>query len=256
MSKPKILFYDIETTPLKAWIWRCGKQAVRHGQLVDGHDQYNIICITYCWNDDRPAKALHWDYDEQDSSEMVEKFDQIIRTADVTIGKNSDRFDVKHINTRRMLSGLPGLPEWSMYTDDLEKQMRKHFYLPSYSLDYFSELLGFGGKIKMEFSDWIHIVEQTRGEGKKRFKKMIEYGKKDVEDTRAIWNHCEKHFTPKYNHAAGGGDVCKHCGSSEIHKNGTRRSGSSIYQSFFCMEHGGYAGRAVIKKNGQFGKIT
>ena len=256
VHKPRILYYDIETTPLMAYVWRCGKQVVRHPQLVKGQDTYNIICITYCWNDGKPAKALTWDYKTQDCTQMIEQFDKIIQQADITIGKNSDSFDVKHINTQRMIAGLPGLPEWSMYTDDLQKQMKKHFYLPSYTLDYFSEMLGLGGKIKMEFADWIHIVEQTRGEGKKRFEKMVTYGKKDVEDTRAIWEHCEKHFTPRFNTAIlNGGHSCKTCGSNNIRKNGTRFTGTTKYQSFYCNDHGGYGGRATISKKGKIGDI-
>jgi hypothetical protein len=253
------LFYDIETSPLQAWIWRPGKQVVRHGQLVDKFSQYNIICITYCWNDGKPAKALDWGYNDQDSSSMIEAFDKIINQADVTIGKNSDSFDVKHINTQRMLHGLPGMPEWSMYTDDLQKQMRKHFYLPSYSLDYFSHMLGFGGKIKMEMADWINIVLKTPGKGRKALKKMIEYGKKDVEDTRAIWEHCEKHFTPRLNvshFSINKGLACRNCGSMDLKLNGTRYLGNSKYQQFFCNNHNGYAGRAVIKKNGKVGDIV
>lgn len=251
--KPQILFYDIETSPLQAWVWGCGKQVVRHGQLVEKHDQYNIICITYCWNDGKPAKELHWDYDTQDSSKMIEEFDKIIQKADLTIGKNSDSFDVKHINTQRMLAGLPGMPEWSMYTDDLQKQMKKHFYLPSYSLDYFSHMLGLGGKIKMEFADWIHIVQKTPGYGRRAFKKMIDYGKKDVVDTRTLWNHCEKHFTPKFNAQTmqSGVLACRNCGSDNLYANGTRYLGNTKYQQYRCRDHQGYAGRQAFNKKGE-----
>ena len=258
-NKPKILFYDIETTPLLAYIWRPGKQVVRHQQLQKGKWSRNhIICVTYCWDDDKPAKAIGWGYREQDTARVVEKFDSIIQQADITIGKNSDRFDVKHINAQRMFAGLPGMPEWANYTEDLEKQMRKQFNLPSQSLDYISEQLGFGGKIGMEFKDWVNIVEQTRGDGLLAYKKMLEYGCKDVEDTRAIWNHCLQHFTPKFNMATWNDKemVCKTCGSSQIHKNGTRIGGQTIYQQFFCNEHGGYAGRAVVKRDGTLGNIS
>jgi hypothetical protein len=257
IKKPKILFYDIETSPLRAWVWRLGKQVVRHIQLDDDYNKYGIICITYCWNDGKPAKAIDWGYKEQDSSKVVERFDKIIKQADITIGKNSDRFDVKHINTIRMMNNLSPMPEWVKYTDDLEKQMRKYFYLPSYGLDYFSDLLGFGGKIKMEFQDWIDIVEKTPGQGRQKLKKMVNYGKKDVEDTRALWNYVSKHFDHKFNMATYNQDmVCKHCGSSHIHKNGIRQSGQSMYQLFFCTEHGGYAGRAAIRKNNTLGSIS
>ncbi len=279
-KKPKILFYDIETTPILTWNWRLGDQTVRHGQLVDFTDlvkyvlsktnidrrskkelatiadsefdkRFNytdIICITYCWNDGKKAKSLDWGYKEQDSSHMITEFDKLVKKADVTIGKNSDRFDVKHINTLRMLHNIYPLPDWAMYTDDLEKQMRKHFNLPSNSLDYFSNLMDIGGKVKMEFQDWIDICLQLK---KKSFDKMIRYGKKDVEDTRHLWNRVSGYITPKYNVAKHyGGLRCTYCGSDKIHKNGTRRKGQTTYQRFECNDHGGYAGRCVIKKDG------
>lgn len=254
-AKPKILFYDIETTPVRAYIWRPGKQVIRHGQLHKSCNVTNIICIGYCWNDDRPAKVLYWDYNTQNCEKLIEKFDLLIKKADVTIGKNSDRFDVKHINTQRMLHGLPGLPEWAKYTDDLEKQMRKYFALPSQSLDYISGLLGFGGKNPMEFNDWIEIVEQGKN-GKALQRKMGEYCAKDVEDTRAVWNRLEAHITPKFNYSTFYNEFCcTTCGSSRVIKNGTRIAGKSIYQHYYCNEHGGYAGRATISKKGTIGTL-
>ena len=124
-NRAKILYYDIETTPLQAWVWGCGEQYVGHKNLVRAHSRHGIICVTYCWNDGKPAKSIDWGYEEQDTGRVIEEFDKIIKTADFTIGKNSDRFDTKMLNANRMLAGLPGIPQWTKYTDDLEKQMRK-----------------------------------------------------------------------------------------------------------------------------------
>lgn len=254
--KPKILFYDLETTPLLAYIWRPGKQVVRHGQLAAGSDRYDIICITYCWNDGKPAKSLDWG-PKQNSKPMLREFDKILKTADVVIGKNSDRFDNKHLNTHRWLNNEPGMPDWTKYTDDLEKQLRKYFYLPSFSLDYVSKMLGLGGKDKMEMQDWVDIVERN---DPVKLKKMIKYGKKDVEDTRAVWLHASKHFEPKYNaglkSAINGKLACTNCGSLNVVKNGTRQLGQTLYQVFKCNDHHGHAGRATIKKDGSFGKLV
>lgn len=244
-KKPKILFYDIETLPLKAYVWRTGKQYINYKQLEV--KQYNIICITYCWNDSKPGKALVFDYKTQDCTKVIKQFDELVVKADITIGKNSDRFDTKHINTQRMLTQDYGMPDWTAHTDDLEKQLRKHFYLPSFSLDYISELLGFGGKDSMEMRDWINILEQTK-DGRKSLKKMVKYGIKDVEDTRSVWNRLSKHFKPKFNMATFAQDhVCVNCGSKKIHKNGTRQAGKTKYQNWFCRSHGGFAGRTPIK---------
>ena len=258
-NKPKILFYDIETSPLQAWVWRPGKQVVRHGQLVKGHTRYGIICITYCFNDGKPAKAIQWDFKKQDTVNVVRAFDKIVRSSrpDVIIGKNSDRFDNKHLNSVRMYHDLNAMPEFFKYTDDLEKQMRKYFYLPSYALDYFSDELGLGGKMKMCMQDWIDIVTRCPENGEKKLKKMVRYGKKDIVDTRAIWNYCIKHCEPKYNAATKvGGIACRACGSFEIKKNGKRVAGKTIYQNFYCNGHGGYAGRATISKKGFLGTMS
>ena len=253
--KPKILFYDIETTPIKAWIWRVGEQVIRHHQLDDTYNSTGIICIGYKWNDNKPARVVQWDYNKQNTEKVIEEFDKIANKADIVIGKNSDRFDVKHINTQRMIAGLPGLPNWLNNTEDLESQFRRNFWFPSYSLDYLSKaLLKNKGKDRMEFDDWINIVEKRSRES---YRKMIKYCKKDVDDTKKLWDFALAHMKPKFNMATFKQELCcKICGSRSIRKNGTRPSGKTMYQTFFCNSHGGYAGRAPINlKNGTFGKI-
>jgi len=267
MTKPRILFYDIETTFLVSYIWRPGKQVVRPGQLNklaigpngQAFNVTDIICITYCFNDGKPAKALDWGYKKQDSKDMIKKFDEIIKSADIVIGKNSDSFDNKHVNTQRYLNGLPAMPTWTQHTDDLQKQMKRHFNFPTTALDYVSDLLGYGGKVKMEFQDWIDIQFQLK---KASFTKMVNYGKKDVEDTRAIWDDMEAHFTPKYNAATAIGFACKRCGSKDIKKNGKGRpKGKTLTQNFMCLSPtcGLFAGTATIgydkKGNLKYGKI-
>lgn len=249
--KPKILFYDEETPPYKAWVWSPGKQYVGHKQLVKNHDRPGIICITYCWNDGKPAQSIDWGYEEQDTGKVVEEFDKILKTADHVIGKNNKRFDDKVLNACRMFAGLPGNPDWSKYTDDLEQHMRKHFRLPSQSLDYISGQLGLGGKVKMEMQDWIDIVEKNEN-GRKSLAKMIRYGKKDVVDTRTIWNRLAEHFEPKFN-VATFNDLrfaCKRCAGSNLAKAGTRVSGGTKYQRYDCKDCLMYAGRHAVSQTG------
>lgn len=291
-KRPLILFYDIETTLLLAYLFSLGKQVVRHTQLLSAFSRWGIICITYCFNDGKPAKVIKWN-PKTGMKGVIEKFDAIIKKCDWSIGKNSDRFDTKMINAIRMFEDLPGLPDWVKYTDDLEKQMRRYFRLPSQSLDYISSQKGNGGKIKMEFEDWIkinnymtvleleekssmtyeqqdmldimckHLYNKTRRvikkEGRESFNKMCKYGTKDVEDTRALWYKLSEHFDPKFNMARYMNEhVCKHedCGSTNIFKNGTRVAGKTKYQNYYCNDCGRYAGRAPISPTkGKIGRI-
>lgn len=284
MSKQiKTLLFDIETLPVHARIWRPGDQVVRHGQLMPGRDHTEIICIQYCINDG-PVVVLTRDLDNiKDQLSMIEEFDAIIRDSDIVIGKNSDRFDNKHLNTIRMLENGKPMPDWIRYTDDLEKQMRKYFNLPSNSLDYISYKLGFGGKNTMIFSVWVDIdnyfrlltIEQDSrsykidkkfmdglchtlfradkatiiAKGEKALRKMYKYGKKDTEDTRKVWNYCKNHFEPK-NSPYKGGHVCLRCGSAKVIPD--RELANGIV-TFYCKNHKGYAGRARVLKDGSYG---
>lgn len=249
IKKPKVLFYDLESTPLLAYIWQPGEQYVGHSQLHKDRNMWDIICITYCYNDGKPAKHLDFDYDKQDSTEMIKEFDRLAAKADIVIGKNNKRFDDKMINAIRMFKDLPCDPSWMKYTGDLERQMRKYFRLPSQSLDYISHKLGLGGKIKMQISDWIDIIEKNPN-GLKAFNKMIKYGKKDITDTRAIWNYLEAHCEPIFNMAAlndQGTAVlrCRHCASPKLHKDGFKTTTSARYQIYKCNDCSRVAGRTT-----------
>ena len=209
-----------------------GKQVVRSSQLLKGYfSRTHVICITYCWEHDKVPRILTWGDNEDDEADMLRQFDLLIEEADVIIGKNSDRFDNKHINFQRMIMGNTPMPEWTMKADDLEKQMRRYFNMPSHSLDYITEQLGYGGKMKMEFGDWMAILlyrmcqvaesydnetlchddwlnvlcgddyESVERQGQAALKRMFTYGKRDVKITRQTWKHCEKHFTPRHSMA-------------------------------------------------------
>lgn len=259
---PRVLIYDIETCLMLAALFGCGEQVVRHGQLIPGFDICQIICITYAWLDEPGVKVLTWDKETRDDKELIKKFDELVAQADVVIGKNSDRFDAKHVNTQRLLADLPPVPEWAYKCDDLEKQMRRYFYLPSQSLDYISKKMGLGGKTKMDFQDWLDILMQyiyPNVKALKRianiaFKKMCDYGKKDTQDTKDIIIKVWPHVKFKFNYSNFLKTACcKNCGSKNIRSNGRQvNQDSTIYIPFRCRDCGGYAGR--VAENAKPGK--
>src|SRR5574343_345829 len=216
MSKPKILYFDLETSPLQAWVWGCGKQYVGPHQLVEGYTEHDVICMSYCWNDGRPAQVIDWGLHKQDSKPIIEKFDYLIQYADICIGKNNFRFDNHFINLLRHRHGLPGNSAWTKYSDDLERLLRRQFgkAFPSHKLDYLAETYLGAGKIKMGLEDWTEIIQNK---SKPHFTKMLEYAKKDIEDTRKLYNLFLPHIEPKLNYSAATNTVvCKTCGSKDI----------------------------------------
>lgn len=251
MSNPKILVYDIETTPVLAWIWRCGDQVVRHSQLHEKYNQTKIICVTYRWLHEKKSKALVFDIRRQCDKKVLKDFSKLANEADIILGKNNTKFDDKHINFRIFQHGLPPIHDLRRKSDDLERWMRSTFNMQSYALDYFSKLCTGEGKIAMYMEDWIDIVLHK---DKKKLDKMVEYGLKDVDDTVALIEEVQPYVIPKHNRAAFAGDLCcTNCGSKKIKKNGTRIVGNIRKQAFYCNDHGGFAGYATIKKDGTLG---
>lgn len=292
MKKPvvlpfKLLIYDIETELLLAWLFALGEQVVRHTQLVECADMFQIITISYKWYNDPTVYVI-------EGENAIEVFDKVARTADVIIGKNNFRFDDKRINTDRMLKGKKPFPQWAAISDDLESQLRRHFAFPSFSLDAISKHLGFGGKEKMEFSDWVSIAKlkllntftgkfpSFKGnfllkravennfcqtlfkqpanvvlrEGKIALAKMGKYNCKDVVDTESILTKVLPYIKLKHNAAAGVKHLmCVTCGNADIIPSRVITAGATKYQVFDCLVCSGNAGKCTFRWNASRNKV-
>src|SRR5947207_1556824 len=145
-TKMRVLLFDIETKYITFRGWRTGKQYVDQSQIVLGMDS-DIICISWKWLGEKEIHSLDWGLTKQNSSKMIEAFSKVVESADLCIGHNSDSFDIKHINTQRLLHRQPPIA-WPTSEDTL-KAIRAKFYLPSFRLDYISKLLTGSGKAKM-----------------------------------------------------------------------------------------------------------
>lgn len=246
-KKPKVLFLDVETSYAVARIWRTGKQYVTHEQIMPGWE-FDIICVCWKWLGEKQIHSLDWGAKNQNSAPMIDEFTKIIESADVVIGHNIDGFDLKQINTQRLIHGQPPIA-WPTSEDTL-KQFRKHFYFPSNKLDYLSKTLIGAGKDPMAFRDWIEVVENK---SPKALAKMIKYCKKDVLRLEQVYKKAAAFFDPKANRAlltTGDKYDCPSCGSSHVVKNATITRKGNRYQRRLCKSCGHtYKAELLVKLN-------
>lgn len=245
IKKPKILFFDVETKPVKAWIWRTGKQHLNHDQIVDG-EKFDIICICYKWADENKIHSLDWGLNVQNSIKMIEKFSKIAESADIVVAHNADQFDIKQINTQRLIHGQAPI-DWPV-SDDTLKAFRKFFYLPTNRLDYIAKLLFGEGKDPMGFQDWIQVVQYKNA---KALKKMIKYCAKDVRLLANAYKRIAPFLTPKIHVGLLNGldkASCPACGAGRSMSIGRRVSATRIYQRLRCRECGKAYRGSTIKK--------
>jgi len=236
MKKPKILFLDVETKPVKVWTFRIGRKvSITHEQICKG-EKFDIITICWKWAGESKIHSRDWGLKKQDSTKMLEEMAKILAEADVVLGHNLDGFDLKQINTQRLLHGQ-GPIAWPTSEDTL-KNFKKHFMFASNKLDYLAKVLLGAGKSRMSFPDWTDVVEEK---SEKALKKMIAYCKRDVKLLEGVFNKASAFFTPKVHRGlieGSGRYSCPNCASLYVVKDGIRTTRTGRYQRLKCQSCG------------------
>lgn len=103
---PKILFIDIETKPILAHVWRLFDQNVGLNQI---QEDWSILsyCAKWKGSDEVIYEDLQGSEDFEDDTKLLGNLWKLLNEADVVVGQNSKRFDVKKINARLVLNGYP-----------------------------------------------------------------------------------------------------------------------------------------------------
>lgn len=230
MSGPKILFLDIETSPNICTSWSVGyKISLSPDNIVE---ERRIICISYKFAGDKKVKTLAWDRNQCDKT-LLQKFSAIMHSADVLVGHNGDRYDLRFINGRLLYHGLDPVTE--VQSIDTLKEARRHFYLNSNKLDYIGQFLKVGKKIQTGgFSLWkqVHLDNNRTA-----LKKMIKYCEQDVLLLEKVFYALRPYVTAKV-HAGllmgAGAEGCPACGSHKVQRWGVRTTKAGRYQRFKC----------------------
>lgn len=226
----KILFIDIETTPMTAYTWGLWDQNVSLGQIIDSTE---MMCFGARWYGEKKVnfKSIH----HHGKDEMLKEVHRLLDEADVVVGWNSASFDSKHI--KREFIEAEMLPP-SPYKDmDLMRVVKSQFRFPSNKLDYVAQTLGVGSKVKHSgFELWVKCMAND----KKAWTEMKKY---QIQDVDLLVDLYEKLKPWIKNHPSvalydGIEDGCVVCGSVNLQKRGLARTTTSSYQRYQCSDCG------------------
>lgn len=182
---PKILAFDIETAPYEAYIWGPKTEYVSTSMF-----QKDRCILSYAakwvgdsrmyYADQRGAKDI------RDDKKLVSGLAKLIDQADILLTKNGKRFDVKVMNGRLAVHRLS--PPSPYKHIDVEQLFRKHFDLPSYSLDYLSHTFGTKHK-KLKHSKYpgIDLWRACLARDKAAWREMEKYNRADVLATEELY---------------------------------------------------------------------
>lgn len=188
-NKLKVLIYDIETSYNIVKSWRVGYNLnINPSDIVK---ERAIICISYKWHNEEDTYNIQWDKNQCDRK-LLQEFIPILNEADVIVAHNGDRYDIKFIKTRAIKHGLPMLVNYPQF--DTLKVAKKKFSFNSNKLDYISEFLGFGNKLKTEMKLWDDIIFNK---SEQAMDKMIEYCNEDVRLLEKVYDKLIQWEYPK-----------------------------------------------------------
>jgi uncharacterized protein YprB with RNaseH-like and TPR domain len=239
----RVLFFDIETAPMLAYIWQARTEYVGTHQI-----EHETFLLTWAakWSD---RKKVHGDKlnqgeaEVQDDSRIVASLADLIRQADVICGHNVDRFDLPMLNNRLLLLGLD--PLGPVRTVDTLKMAKRSFRLASNKLDWLAQQLGLGGKIGTDFDLWRRCYQGDE----KALAAMLRYNRRDVALLQQVYERMEPYVRGAVPRLVDGdgtnGLACPTCGSGDVSEDGFHRTNSSSYPRFVC----GSCGRRSRSRN-------
>lgn len=226
----KVLYLDLETSPNLAYVWGLWQQNVAINQMVASTE---VMCFGARWDGTKKVifKSVHHD----GKKAMLDELHKLMEEADVLVGWNSQAFDSKHIKREFLENGyLPPSPYKEL---DLMRVVKSQFKFPSNKLDYVSQKLGVGAKVKHSgFQLWIDCMAGD----KKAWKEMKEYQIQDVNLLVDLYKILQPWIKNHPNRALHDGveTGCSNCASTNLERRGLTRTASHSYQRFVCKDCG------------------
>lgn len=242
--KAKILLFDIENSPNISYTWGKYEQDV-----IAFKQEWHMLSFAYKWLGDKSVKTSSlpdfkkYKKDKTDDIELIKVLWKLLNEADIIIGHNVDRFDIRKTNARFLANNLP--PPSPYKTIDTLKVARNKFFLNSNKLGDLSKVLGLGKKVETGgFSLWLDCMV-----GKiSAWKKMTKYNKQDVELLEKIYLKLRPWMTnvPNINVYQGTTHSCPTCGHGELQKRGYGYTKTQKYQKYQCLGcHGWSSGERI-----------
>ncbi len=138
INGPKILFIDVETSPIISHVWGLWNNNVGLNQIeADWH--LLSFCAKWAHSEDVIYSDQRDQEDIEDDYSLLLEIWHLLNEADWVIGHNAKSFDVKKINARLVLNGLPK-PSPFKVVDTLEIAKR-NFKFTSNRLQYLTDNL-------------------------------------------------------------------------------------------------------------------
>lgn len=234
MKTPRIVFWDIETSPL---IGACFGLYEQNIHLVQ---DWFIICAAWRVSGEKTIHTTkltddknRFKKDFKDDYHVIKTLYDIISGVDILVAHNGDNFDWKKFEARYIAHKMPPIKK-PLLIDTLK--YAKQFKFTSNKLDFLSKHFGYVGKLPSNMALWVGAAYGDE----KAIRRMSRYNKGDIPPLEAVYNRFKPYIKGHPNMNLFGGKGCPKCGSSHIRRKGIEYARTATYQKYQCQDCGAW----------------
>jgi len=237
---PKILYIDIETAPILAYVWGLWDQNVGLNMIKE---DWHVLSWAARWKHDPPTKVMYEDQRNakniNDDKQMLKGIWKLLHEADIVVAQNGKSFDRKKLNARFVLNGFPPPSSYKML--DTLLMARKHFKFTSNKLEYTSDKLNKKyKKLKHNKFPGFKLWEECLKKNVAAFNEIKKYNIHDVLSLEEYHNILEP-WDGSINLSIYTDDISKtvcSCGNKHFVKNGFKYTNAGKFQRHRCTKCG------------------
>jgi hypothetical protein len=231
-SPAKVLILDIETAPIRAYVWRLWKENVSPSQLIS---DWFVLTWSAKWlfsDNTMSDKLTPKEAIAQDDKRIMESLWKLMEEASVVIAHNAKKFDIPKVNARFVIHGMP--PPMSYEVIDTLLHARKQWKMSSNRLDYLCKVLGLDRKTDTGgFELWDRCMQGD----KDALLDMETYNIQDVLILEELYLRMRAWIKPHPNmnlHIADNVASCPTCGNHDLDWRGDYNTTMNTYSAFRC----------------------
>lgn len=244
---PKILVVDLEVLPMQVYTYGLFEQNHAPHQIVE---HASLASFAAQWIGEKGViyEEVDWRRNPRDDRALTQKLFKLMREADVICGQNSASFDTKVANERIMFHRLGVMPPVRQI--DTKRLGKKHFYFPSYGLEYMAGRYCEAKKMVLRKFPGMHLQIECLRKNPAAWAEMREYNIADVVATVELY----KRFSPwgtgvDLNPLYGDAIYRCHCGSTDLKREGFKLTKTGKYQQYSCKSCGSWMSASGAKNN-------
>lgn len=211
--KPKILIFDIETAPMRAYVWKRWKENISLDQTIS---EWFVLCFAAKWLDSTQIISERLTREEvlkENDLRITTSLWNLFDEADIVVAHNGLAFDVVKMKSRFLIAGLPPTTPYKII--DTLVIARKEFGFSSNKLDALAGYFGINHKDKTEFKLWSDCLE-----GKEEaLKQMQIYNVHDTEILEQVYLKLRPWVSNHPNlgvYIESEASICPYCGNSSM----------------------------------------